>query len=64
MVAASKAPVLKLSVVNETRRQAMKVLKNKFAERLVVKGPCTLNIVPVMENLREVEVKLDTSQPN
>ena len=64
MVAASKAPVLKLSVVNETRRQAIKVLKNKFAERLVVKGPCTLNIVPVMENLREVEVKLDTSQPN
>jgi len=64
VVAASKAPVLKLHVVNESRRQAIKVLKNKFVERLVVKGPCTMNMVPVMENLREVEVKLDSSQPN
>ena len=64
VVAASKAPVLKLTVVNETRRQAIKVLKNKFVEKLVVKGPCTLNIVPIMENLKEVEVLLDSSHPN
>ena len=64
VVAASKAPVLKLTVLNETKRQVLKVLKNKFVERLVVKGPCTLNLVPVMENLKELEVKLDTSQPD
>jgi len=64
VVAASKAPVLKLTVLNETKRQVLKVLKNKFVERLVVKGPCTLNIVPVMENLKELEVKFDTSHPN
>merc|ERR1711970_966295 len=64
VVAASKAPVLKLTVLNETKRQVLKVLKNKFVERLVVNGPCTLNLVPVMENLKELEVKLDTSQPN
>ena len=61
VVAASKAPVLKLTVVNETRRQVNKVLKNSFVEKLVVTGPCTFNVYPVMENLREVEVKLDTS---
>jgi len=64
VIAASKAPVLKLTVVNETRRQAIKVLKNKYVEKLVVKGPCTLNLVPIMENLKEVEVLLDSSHPN
>jgi len=64
VVAASKAPVLKLTVLNETKRQVIKVLKNKFVERLVIKGPCTLNLVPVMENLKELEVKLYTSYPN
>jgi len=64
VIAASKAPVLKLTVVNETRRQAIKVLKNKFVEKLVVKGPCTMNLVPIMENLKEVEVLLDSSHPN
>jgi len=64
VVAASKAPVLRLTVVNETRRQAIKVLKNKYVEKLVVKGPCTLNLVPIMENLKEVEVLLDSSHPN
>jgi len=64
VVAASKAPVLKLTVLNESKRQVIKVLKNKFVERLVIKGPCTLNLVPVMENLKELEVKLDTSHPN
>merc|ERR1712240_592416 len=34
VVAASKAPVLRLTVVNETRRQAIKVLKNKYVEKL------------------------------
>ena len=37
-----------------------KVLKNRFVEKLVVEGPCRLNLVPVMENLRVVEVKLDS----
>ena len=41
VVAASKAPVLKLTVVNETRRQVNKVLKNSFVEKLVVPVPST-----------------------
>jgi len=64
VIAASKAPVLKLTVVNETRRQAIKVLKNKFVEKLVIKVPCTMNLVPIMENLKEIEVLLDSSHPN
>jgi len=61
VVAASKAPVLKLNVVHESKRQVSKVLKNSFVEKLVVVGPCTLNLVPVMGKLKEVEVKLDSA---
>jgi len=64
LIAASKAPVLKLSWVKSTkRRMGKKVLKNSFVKKLVVEGPCTMNLVPVMENLMVVEVKLDSS-PN
>jgi len=64
VVAASKAPVLKLNVVHESKRQVSKVLKNSFVEKLVVVGPCTLNLVPVMEKLKEVEVKPDSIAPS
>jgi len=63
LVAASKAPVLKLCGVKSSRRTWKKVLKNSFVEKLVVEGSCTMNVVPVMENLKVVEVKLDSS-PN
>jgi len=65
LVAASKAPVLKLSVVKAkgSRRMRKKVLKNSFVEKLVVEGPCSMSLVPVMEKLKVVEVKLDSS-PN
>jgi len=65
LVAASKAPVLKLCVVKAkaARRMGKKVFKNSFVEKLVVEGPCSMNLVPVMENLKVVEVKLDSS-PN
>jgi len=66
VVAASKAPVLKLFLVKSPSRRMgirKKVLKNSFVEKLVVEGPCTMNLVPVMENLKVVEVKLDSS-PN
>jgi len=66
VVAASKAPVLKLCLVKSPSRRMekrKKVLKNSFVEKLVVEGPCTMNLVPVMENLKVVEVKLDSS-PN
>jgi len=62
LIAVSKAPVLKLCWVKSTsRRMGEKVLKNSFVEKLVVEGPCTVNLVPVMENLKAVEVKLDSS---
>jgi len=59
VVASSNAPVLKLTVVEGLRKKRIKELKNNFVERLVVEGPCTLMLVPVMENLKVVEVKLD-----
>jgi len=59
VVAASKAPILKVTVVAETRRLVNKVFKNSYVEKLVVSGPCTLNIFPVMERLKEVVVNLD-----
>jgi len=63
LVAASKAPVLKLCVVKAKglRQMGRKVLKNSFVEKLVVEGPCSMNLVPVMENLKVLEVKLDSS---
>ena len=64
MVAASKAPVLKITVVAETRRLVSKVFKNSYVEKLVVSGPCTFSIFPIMERLKEVVVKLDTSSPD
>jgi len=63
LVAASKAPVLKLCVVKAKGfgRMGKKVLTNCVVEKLVVEGPCSMNLVPVMENLKVVEVKLDSS---
>jgi len=55
---ASKAPVLKLCGVKSSRRTWKKVLKNSFVEKLVVEGPCTMNVVPVMENLKVVRWRL------
>ena len=64
IVAMSKAPVLKLTVVKGSRKKIEKVLRSSFVERLVVEGPCTMNLVPVMENLRVVEVRLDSLPQN
>ena len=64
IVAAAKAPVLKLTVLKETRRKVTKLLKNRFVEKLIVEGPCTMNLVPVMENLKVLEIKLDSSMLN
>jgi len=63
VVAASKAPVLKVTVMKEMKRQVCKVLTNKFVEKLVVTGPCTLGLVPVMENLKEIEINPESFPP-
>ena len=63
VVSASKAPVLKLTLVNESRRQVNKFLKNSYIEKLIVIGPCTFNVFPVMERLKEVTVKFNTPSP-
>ena len=59
-MAASKAPVLKLCVVKGLKRTE-NILKNHFIEKLVVEGPCDMNLVPIMQSLKVVEVKLDSS---
>jgi hypothetical protein len=61
VVAASKSPVLKLTVIYESSRRVNKVLKKSYIEKLIVTGPCTLNIFPVMERLQEVAVKFITT---
>ena len=48
-------------MVKETRRKVNKVLKNSYVQKLIVEGPCTMNLVLDMENLKEVQVKLDDS---
>jgi len=60
VVSKCRAKVLKIVVVGETRRKTNKVLVNQHVERLEVTGPCTFNLVPVMANLQEVVVNLDT----
>jgi len=57
VVAASKAPVLKLNILSETKKYLRKELSNSYVERLEIDAPCTVCIVPHMENLREVVVK-------
>ena len=65
VVAASKAPVLKVTVLSETKRMMVnKVFKNSFVEKLVVKGDCNFNMFPVMKKLKEVVVQLDHSLPD
>jgi len=63
IVAASKAPILKMTVVAETRRRVTKIFKNSYVEKLVVTGPCTFNVFPVMKRLKEVVVKVNTTLP-
>ena len=46
VVAASKAPVLKVTVKVETKRQVKKVFKNSYVEKLVVDGPCCKQAFP------------------
>jgi len=57
-VAASKAPVLKITVLQETRRMLNKVFNNSYVEKLIVTGPCSFNMFPVMKRLKEVVVKI------
>lgn len=63
VVAASRAPVLKVTVMKEMKRKDIKLLKNKFVEKLVVTGPCTMGLVPVMENLKEIEIIPESFPP-
>ena len=64
VVAATKAPVLKLTVKYQSFYSVKKVLKNSFIEKLIVTGPCTFNVFPVMEKLKDVTVKFDTTSIN
>jgi len=58
-------PVLKLQVLSETKRQLSKVFVNDNIKSLQIKGPCTLNIFPIMKNLQELDIKLDVANvPN
>jgi len=60
VIAASKAPVLKVTVMAEPKRSVKKVFKNSYVEKLVISGPCTFNVFPVMERLKEVVVNTVT----
>ena len=51
-----KVSTLKLQVLYETKKSVVKVLKSSHIEKLIVRGPCTFNAIPVMENLKELEV--------
>ena len=51
-----KVSTLKLQILSETKKSVVKVLKSSHIEKLIVRGPCTFNAIPVMENLKELEV--------
>ena len=51
-------PVLKLHVLSETKKQLPKVLVNNCIKSLQIKGPCTLNIFPIMKNLQVLDIQL------
>jgi len=61
VVASSKAPILKVTAVNEPKRKVTKVFKNSHVEKLIVTGPCTFNVFLMMEKLKEVEVNMKPS---
>ena len=58
------APVLHLNIWSEAKRLIPKVLINKHIERLKITGPCTFNIYPVMENLKEINLTFDKADSN
>ena len=58
VIAASKAPVLKVTVMAEPKRSVKKVFKNSYVEKLVISGPCTFNVFPVMERLKDFSLTL------
>jgi len=60
VVEVSRAHILKLTFLSETKKPIIKKLTSDVVERLEIEGPCTVNIVPVMKNLKEVIVKLNS----
>jgi len=59
-----KVSTLKLEIVSETKKSVVKVLENSFIQKLIVTGPCTFNAIPVMENLKEIEVQANPPAEN
>ena len=56
-----RVPVLKIDVLSEQNFLGCKVLKNKFVEKLVLTGPCNFEFVPIMENLKEIELHMTST---
>jgi len=64
VVSATMAQTLKLIVVQQTEFPYLPMetaFENKFIQILAVEGPCSLCVLPVMENLKELRVKVTTS---
>ena len=59
-----KVSTLNLHIVSETKKAVAKVLKNGYVEKLIVTGPCTFNAIPVMDNLKEIEVHVNPPAGN
>ena len=53
-----RVAVLKINVLSENNFKGCKVLKNSFIEKLIITGPCNFEAVPIMENLKEIEVHM------
>lgn len=61
VVSATTAHTLKLIVVKHPYRPIKLAFENKFVEYLTVEGPCSFCVLPVMENLKELRVKVTTA---
>jgi len=58
IVMATKAPLLKLTVLGATKKNFPKVFNNNHIEKLVVSAPCNFSLSLIMKNLREVVLEM------
>jgi len=56
VVSESKAAVLRLNVMAETKRSGIKILKSNHIETIRFCGPCSFNAALIMKNLKKVEI--------
>jgi len=58
VVAVTKAPTLRLTVIGATKKNYPKVFRNDSIEKLIVSAPCTFSLFLLMKKLRDVRLEM------